>query len=170
MKIQGSSLRKYLFYGLTLLLASAVIFLAIQSSRMEKEKTQQSIHNVQDFTSTPIRVLAPRDLEIRTESMLLKPGDEEGLLPVALHRIEIYNSGNVSYCEIQLKLDYVDAGGSVLASMFHNIKESLLPESTFLISDLLMNNIPVETADCYPSIVYADLEPAKMEKSPQLEP
>jgi len=166
MKKQGSQLRKYLFYGLTLILASALVFLAVQGRRIEKEKMEQSNDNVQNFTSTPIRVLAPQDLEIRAESMNLEPGDEEGQLPVARHRIEIYNSGNVSYCEIQLKLDYVDAGGRVLEIMSHNIKESLLPDSTFLLSDLLMNNIPVETADCRPSIVYADFEPTEIDPSP----
>lgn len=166
MKKQGSQLRKYLFYGLTLVLASAVIFLAIQGRRMEKEKMQQSNENVQNYTSTPIRVLAPPDLEILVESMNLEPGNEEEQLSVARHRIEIYNEGNVSYCEIQLKFDYVDADGEVLASMYHNITGSLLPDSIFILSDFIMNDIPVETADCYPSLIYADFEPVEIEQSP----
>jgi len=164
MKRQGSQLRKYLFYGLTLILATVFVFLTIQGRRMEKERMQKGTENVQKFDPTPIRVLAPEDIEITAASMILKPGSEAEKLLVARHNIEIRNTGHVSYCAIQLKLDYVDAAGKVIASLPHTIKRSILPGERLPLSELIMENIPAEAIDCRPSIIYADIEPAEGEK------
>jgi hypothetical protein len=158
MQIQASRLRKYLFYGITLILASAFILLTIQGRRIEEKRKRQGTEIVQNFKPIPIRVLAPQDLEITTASMALEPGDETRQSHAARHRIEIRNTGTVSYGEIQLSLDYMDAGGGVLESIPYNINKPISPGNAFLLSDLLMENIPAETADCRLSITYADIE------------
>lgn len=158
MKRQGLPLRKYLFYGLTIILVFAFIFLAVQGRRMEKEQMEQGSEIVQNYTPTPTRVLAPHDLEILTVSMVREQGnDETGPQGVVNHRIEIQNSGNVSYGEIQLDLIYYDAGGKEISTIPHNIKEQIRPGGTLLSVDIILHNIPAEAIDCRATIVYADI-------------
>ena len=163
MKRQGLPLRKYLFYGLTIVLASVFIFLAIQGRRLEKERKKQGSEIVQQYTPTPIRVLDPSDLEILAASMIREPGnDNTGQQGVVRHRIEIQNSGHVSYSEIQLELDYLDAGARVLVvSMQRTIKERIPPGNTVLAIDIPADKIPADSSDCRPKIIYADIEPGK---------
>ena len=154
MKREGLPLRKYLFYGLTIILASVFLFLAVQGRRMEKEQMQQGSEVVQNYAPTPTRVLVPVDLEILTASMTREQG-------TVRHRIEIKNSGRVSYSEIQLNLDYLDAGESVCVSIMHNIKERISPGDTLLWTDIPADNIPDEATDYRATIIYADIEPGK---------
>jgi hypothetical protein len=73
MKPSGSQLRRYLFYGLTLVLAAVFVVLAIQGRRMEKkQQTGKPSEIVQNYAPTPIRVLVPRDLVISNRSMVLE--------------------------------------------------------------------------------------------------
>ena len=162
MKKQGLPLRKYLFYGLTLVLASAFIFLAVQGRRMEKEQGDQSSEIVKNYTPTPTRVLAPHDLEILTADMTREQGNEKtGKQEAVRHRIEILNSGKITYCEIQLRLTCLDATGKVILTKPQSIKEKIGPGETLLLSDLVMNDIPAEATDCRPEIVYADIDPGE---------
>jgi hypothetical protein len=164
MKRQRSQLRKYLFYGLTLVLLSALIFLVIQGRRLEKEQVRQGNANIQKFKSTPIRVLSPQDLKILNASMTLEPANVPGELPAARHNFEIYNAGTVSYSEIQLRLDYLDAHGEVIASIPYDIKDSIPPGGTLVSNDILIQTIPDATVECRPSIVYGDFEPVESEQ------
>jgi hypothetical protein len=164
MQRQRSPLRKYLFYGLTLVLVSALIFLVIQGRRLEKEQMRQGNGNIQKFKSTPIRVLSPQDLKILNASMTLESANVPGGLPVARHSIEINNAGTVPYCEIQLRLDYLDANGEVIASIPYGIKDSIPPGDTFVSNNVLMQKIPDATVECRPSIVYGDFEPVESER------
>jgi hypothetical protein len=152
MKRQGLPLRKYLFYGLTLVLISVFVFLAVQGRKMEKEKLQQGAEIVQNYTPTPIRVLAPGDLEILSASMPLKQG-------VGRREIEIRNSGNVSYGEIQLILACFNAAGKMILEKPENIKRNIPPGNTVLVLDISMNGMPAGATDCRPRIVYADIAP-----------
>jgi hypothetical protein len=164
MKRQRSPLRKYLFYGLTLVLLSALIYLVIQGRRLEKEEMRQGNVKVQKYKSTPIRVLFPQDLKILNASMTLEPANAPGELPVARHNFEIYNAGTVSYCEIQLRLDYLNAHGEVIASMPYDIKDAIPPGGTLVSNDVLIQKIPDVAVECRPSIVYGDFEPVKSEQ------
>jgi len=162
MKSQGLPLRKYLFYGLTIILASAFIFLAVQGRRMETEQIQQVSEVVRNYTPTPTRVLEPSDLKILTAPMILPRGSANtGHQGDVGHKIEIQNSGNVTYSEIQLNLDYFDASGKVILTTPHNIKERISPGDTLLSTDIPMQNIPAEATDCRPKIVYADIDPGE---------
>ena len=162
MKKQGLPLRKYLFYGLTIVLASAFIFLAVQGRRMEKEQKEQGSEIVKNYTPTPTRVLAPHDLEILSSDMILpRDNDKNGKQEAVRHRIEILNSGNVSYCEIQLRLTYLDANGKVILAVPHDIKVRIRPDETLLLPDFVVNDIPVEATDCRPEILYADIDPGE---------
>jgi hypothetical protein len=160
MKKQGLPLRKYLFYGLTIVLASAFIFLAVQGRRMEKEQMTQGSEIVKNYTPTPTRVLAPQDLVILSAVMTLpRDNEKKGKQEAVRHRIEILNSGHVTYCEIQLRLTYLDATGKVILTVPHDINERIRPGETLLLHDFVMNDIPAEATDCRPEIVYADIDP-----------
>lgn len=162
MKSQGFPLRKYLFYGLTIILASVFIFLAVQGRRIETEQMQQVSEVVRNYAPTPTRVLGPHDLKILTPSMLLPRGSENtGRQGDVRHKIEIQNSGNVTYSEIRLNLRCFDASGKVILTIPHNIKERIPPGETLLSPDISMHNIPAEATDCRPKIVYADIDPGK---------
>ena len=155
-------MRKYLFYGLTLELVSVFIFLAIQSRRLEKERKQQGSEIVQNFTPTPTRILSPVDLEILTTSMVREQGNNTtGGQETIRHKIEIQNSGQVSFSEIQLSLNYLDSGGTVVVSRLHTINERISPGNTLFLTDIREENIPAEAIDCRPKIVYADIEPGE---------
>ncbi len=162
MKRQGLSLRKYLFYGLTLVLASVFIFLAIRGRRVEKERMRQGSEIVQNYTPSPTRILSPVDLEILTASMVREQGNTTAALPgTILHRIEIQNKGRVPYGEIQIRLNYIDSGGTVVLSRFHNIIERIGPGNTLRLTGIREDNIPDEVNDCLLKIVYADIEPGE---------
>ncbi|MBN2242171.1 MAG: hypothetical protein JW793_05735 [Acidobacteria bacterium] len=152
MKRQGLPLRKYLFYGLTIVLASFFIFLAVQGRRIEKEQLRQGAGIVQNYKPTPTRVLAPGDLEIISFSMA--PPQRAGR-----HEMEIRNSGDVSYCEIRLSLSCFDASGNAILELPFSIKDAIPPGETLLAADIPMKDIPAGAADCRPGIVYADIEP-----------
>ena len=159
MKRQGSSLRNYLFYGLTLMLASAFIFLAIQNHRSKIEPTDPGKEAVQGFQSTQIRALDPQDLKIIPVSVPLNQSDRAiQNSGTRRYTIEIHNSGHVSYGEIQIKREYLDAGGTALSSTTQNIVQDLPPGKTSLAVDISMNSIPSGSVHCRFSVIYADME------------
>jgi hypothetical protein len=160
MNVQGSKLRKYLFFGLTSVLAAAFVFLAIQGRRMEKERQMDKpAELVRNYAPTPIRVLSPQDLLILSNSMNLERDNHGDPLAAVRHGIEIQNSGDVSYCEIQIQLDYLDNRGTVIASKTHSLKKQLPPGLKFTASDIPLDAIPVGAVDCRLSIIYADIAP-----------
>ena len=158
MKKYGSSLRSYMFYGLTLMLASVFILLAIQNHRKEKEPPATGMETVQSFQPTPIRALAPQDLEIIPASMALNQNNPTVQVPGTQRKLEILNSGPLTYGEIQLKLEYLDAGGTALASTTHLFVQKLPPGKTFLAVNISKDTIPSGAVNCRYSVVYADME------------
>jgi len=151
-------LRKSLFFGLTLVLVSVFIYLAVQGYKRGKEQQKQNADVVETFKPTPVRALQPQDLEITAAFM--KPYHTAGVgqESAAEHRIEIHNSGEVTYAEIRFKLDYLDASGAKLDSLFQQAIERVPPGNTVLTLDVLTDTIPADAADFDPTIVYADIE------------
>ena len=160
MKRQGSQLRKSLFYGLTLVLVSVFVYLAVQGNRLEKERTAKGADVVETFKPTPIRALAPMDLEITAVSM---SPDAKTIAPdtsVIPHQIDIRNSGDVVYSELQLKLDYLNTTGIKIGSLFQQVTKEIPPGNTRLSIDIPRAEIPADTAGIRPTVVYADIESA----------
>jgi hypothetical protein len=158
MKRQGSQLRKNLFYGLTLVLVSVFIYLAVQGNRMEKERLKQKADIVETVEPTPIRALNPQDLEILHTPMAagdaLVPGG-----PAAQYRIRVHNSGKITYSGMNIQLNFLDANGSELGSFSMDMKQKIPPGNTQLPVDIPADALPTGAMDFVPSIVYADMDP-----------
>ena len=151
-------IRKSLFWGLTLVLAAALISLVIRSRRLEKEQAQQMVEVVRESTPTLTRVFAPQDLQVTQAMMQLE--NEPGNQPkagAARHQIEIRNNGTMSYSDIQLKFDYVGRDGKKLSSRTWLIQQKILPGTTLRVPEIVMRDIPASTADSKISITSADL-------------
>lgn len=154
-------MRRSLFYGLTLLLVCVFIYLAVQGHRQEKLRQEQGADMVETFQSTPMRVLAPRDLEITASSITLDTKNGNGEGPADRHRIEIRNSGNVRYCDIQIKLEYFGSGGAKLGSIERQVTKEIPPGKTLLDIDIPAASLPAGAVGYEPTIVYADVDSLK---------
>lgn len=160
MKKQGSQLRKSLFYGLTLVLISVFVYLAVQGNRLEKERMAKGADVVETFEPTPIRALAPMDLEITAASMSPDARTAEPDTSVIRHKIDIRNSGDVVYSELQLKLDYLDPAGVKIGSLLQQVTKEIPPGNKRLSIDIPGAEIPADTAGIRATVVYADIESA----------
>ncbi len=156
-------IRKWLFWGLTLLLVAVLVSLIVQGHRLEKQKADQPVEIVQESTPSATRVFAPRDIQLLQSDLRLEERtDNSGQRSIARHEIELRNSGTVAYDEIQLSFDYKDRNGKVLASRTHSIAQTILPDSTLKLVDIVIDNIPKPTSDFSVSILYADLARASV--------
>jgi hypothetical protein len=156
---QGFPLRKSLFFGLTLVLISVLVYLVVQGYRMDKERLQQGAADVvETIKPTPIRALEPEDLEITAVSMSLDSNAANSQGTTTEHRIEIRNSGDISYYGIQLKLIYLDGSGAELGSQFQQVMEQIPPGLTVLSLKIPSSSIPQGAVDFRSTIVYADME------------
>ena len=150
-------IRKSLFWGLTLVLAVALMSLIIRGRRLEKEQAQQMVEVVRESKATPTRVFAPQDLQIIQAGMRLeKDSGNKGNVRAARHEIAIRNNGNVPYSDIQLKFDYVSRSGKELATTKHLVSQKILPGTT-LNTEALVADIPASTVDSRVVIISADL-------------
>ena len=150
-------IRKSLFWGLTLVLAVALMSLIIRGHRLEKEQARQMVEVVRESKASPTRVFAPQDLQIIQASMQLEKdsGNKENGRAVR-HKIEIRNSGNVPYANILLRLYYVSRSGKELATTTYLVSQRILPGAT-LSTEALVADIPASTVDSRVAIISADL-------------
>ncbi len=152
-------MRKYLFWGLTLVLVVALVNLIIRSRRLEQQQSSQVVEVVRQSKPTATRVLAPQDLVI-VQSKTTLERKAGGKAQIARHEIEIHNNGSVPYGGIQLSIDYLDRGGKVLASRTNPIASTVLPGATVKLGDITTDDLPASTASAKVAIVYADIEHA----------
>jgi hypothetical protein len=151
-------IRKYLFWGLTLVLVVALVNLIIRGRRLEKQQVDRLVEVVQDSEPTATRVLRPQDFEILQSKMLLEqePGSKKQSR-TARHEIEIRNKGKVSYSGIQLSFDYLDRSGRALGTKTRAVVQTILPGATLKIAEIKVDGIPISTVDSRVAIVYADI-------------
>jgi hypothetical protein len=155
-------IRKSLFWGLSLLLVFALIYLAIRGHRFEKQKGGKPVEVIQESASTPIRVLGVKDLEIVHAKMRLEKesgGPKQSLM--AMHEMEFRNKGKGSYEKIQLSIDYTDRRGKVLATKAYSLAKTIIPGESLHPVDFKIESLPVPTANCRIAIIYAELASAQ---------
>jgi hypothetical protein len=151
--------RKYLFWGLTLLLAVALIFLILRSDRIKERPAGKPVEVSQESKPTATRVLKPQDVIILQSSIQLeKESNGKKQSQAARHTIEIRNDGNVSYSSIQLSLVYLGFGGKTMTIKSYNITDTLAPGSTLKLTDIKITGLPVSTANCKIAVSYADIK------------
>jgi hypothetical protein len=145
-------IRKSLFWGLTLVLVVALVSLVIRGRRLEKQEAAQAIEAVRQSQPSPTRVLAPQDLEIKGSTMQRYPGS------IALHEVEIHNSGGVPYNRIELEFVYLDRAGKVLATKTHSLERTdIKPGQSLTATDIRIEGVPASTARFRASLLFADM-------------
>jgi len=154
-------IRKSLFWGLTLVLFAALIVLVVRGRRLEKQEARKVVEVVQESEPSPIRVLAPRDLEISQSKMLLQNvSDGSSKSQTARHQLELRNKGAAAYGSIQLSFEYLDRGGKQLAVRNSFVEEAPSPGTALRLADIRIEGLPLAAADCRTTIVYAELKSA----------
>lgn len=143
-------IRKYLFWGLTLVLLVAIINLIVRGRRLEKEQAAKGNEIVQQSKPEATRVISPRDLAVSTAAMRLEPGG------TARHSVEIRNTGSHPYSRIQIRFVYLDASSKTVAERTHIIAETIKP-GALLRSDIVIKEAPSSAVRSEASILYADL-------------
>jgi hypothetical protein len=147
-----------LFWGLTLLLIVALTMIMIRSCRLEKEQAPKLVETIEEAKPTATRVLKPQDLKIVQSKMVLEPRDAGGKQShTARHEIEIYNGGNVSYREIQLRLDYLNRSEKIIETRTHAIVQAISPGATLKLPSIDIDNVPSSAVDLKATVVYADI-------------
>jgi hypothetical protein len=151
-------IRKSVFWGLAIVLAVVLVNLVLRGRRLEKQQAGKPVEVIQESASTPTRVLKPKDLEVvRLKMRLEKKAHESPPCLRALHEIEIRNKDKTSYGKIQLKIDYLDRKGKVLAAKPYSAAGPIMPGDILRLADIGIEGLPVHVTDCRISIDYAEM-------------
>ena len=149
--------RKYLFWGLTLVLVAVLVFLIVQGRRLEKQNAGRQGEIIQNSVPTATRAFSPKDIQILQSDMKLEENaDESGKFKIAEHGIELHNSGSVSYGKIELRFDYLDRSRKVLAGRRYSVIQTISPGSTLELA-VRIDDVPLQTADFRVAVLYADI-------------
>jgi len=146
-------LRRSLFFGLTLILALAFVFLSVRGCKQEKETVDQPRETVEKSEVTATRVLKPQDLEIARSKTVL----ERNAGTAARHEVELVNRGNVPYKEVRLNFVYLSSAGKVVETRGHSVVQAVLPGAVLKLADIRIGGLPVSAVNARISIVYADI-------------
>ncbi len=156
-------IRKSLFWGLTLVLVTALVSLTLRGRRLEKQQSSRAVEIVRPSKTTSTRVLMPQDLEIAQSRMQLEESTGgNAKFRIARHTIEIRNNGKVPYCRIQLGFDYLNRNGKPLTTRTQSVSRIILPGTSLKPVDITLDGLPASTANFRVTIVYADIGSALM--------
>jgi hypothetical protein len=149
-----------MFYGITLILLIAIIFLLMRGRTAEKERVAQQNSRLEEIAvepSSPVRAILPRDLEIveAKVSWTRNPGEKDAA--AARHDITIRNIGEGSYASLWLRIEYINEKKHSVEIRTHEINESLPPGGTLRASDVTIDGLPDAAADFRVNILSADL-------------
>lgn len=159
-------IRKWLFGVFTLVLVAVLVGLIIQSHRLEKQRADQPVEIIQESIPTATRAFAPKDIQLSQSNMRLEEkADTSAPSNIARHEIEIRNIGTVAYEKIVLSFDYVDRGGKVLANRTYSVTRTILPDSALKLVDIVIDDVPLPTADFRVAVLYADMESQSVTKN-----
>ncbi|MGA2260103.1 MAG: hypothetical protein ABSH28_01565 [Acidobacteriota bacterium] len=150
-------IRKSIFWGITLMLGTVLVWLVIQGRREETKQAAAPTEIVQTAKASPTRIFAPGDLEVgeSREGVTSKQAT-----PAPIGKIEIRNHGKVAYHDIMLKLTCLGGGGKVLDAQTRLIPGTIEPAQVLALSDLTFEGIPRGTVRYDFSILYCDFGPA----------
>ncbi len=156
-------IRKSVFWTITLILALALAYLIIQGRRMEKKQAARSTGVVREYKPTPTRALAPCDLDIFLQTMMLEkesdPSDPSKEFRTARHAIKLRNNGRVSYNKIQFLFEYLNQYGEVLETRTCAADRSISPGSILELPDIKIQKLPKDTKNYRAAVLCADIGP-----------
>jgi len=159
-------IRKWLFWGLTLVLLTTLVLLVIRGRQLESEQAHQLTEVVQVSKPTATRLLAPQDLVIVRSEVRWEDATADGATRSARHRFLFRNDGKIAYSRIGLALAYVNRNGKVLLRKGFSIDQLIAPGSVLETGDVLTENVPGEAVDCRVTVAYCDMA---AEARPELE-
>jgi hypothetical protein len=155
-------LRKSIFWGLTLMLGTVLVWLVLKS-RKEAQAPAGPVEIVRTAKSSSTRVIGPKDLDATESSVEVIPYLDESAKTAgrsAHAHVVIRNRGTVAYQDAMMKLTCFGGNGKVLGTQTKLVPGSIPPGESLTVDDVIVNNLPNGTARCRIGILYADLGPA----------
>ena len=149
--------RKSIFWGLTLMLGTVLVWLIIQGRKEETRLAAAPSEIVKTAKSSFTRVIAPSDLdaeESRLEITTKTPA------PGAVGQVVIHNRGKVAYHGVMLKVSCLGSGGKLLDTRTQLVPETIAAGQTLTVGGIVLDTGPRGTVRCSVSILYSDLGPA----------
>jgi hypothetical protein len=164
-------IRKWLFLGLTAMLATVVVYLLIQGRREEKKQKEAALHPVEVITESKpsaTRIIAPREIEILEEKLDLAPAQESAGQAAgfdAKHTFVVRNAGSASCKNPRIRIVYYGRNGKVLDTRTRELPAASLPPGESTILDMVEPNAPPDSVKAKSNIVSVDLvSPSKQGK------
>ena len=156
--------RKSIFWGLTMMLATVLIWLVVQARKQEAKTATAPAEIVRSAKSSPTRVIAPKDLdagESQVEFASMVSGAPKSGGRSALLHIVIRNRGAVPYHNVMLKLTWVGASGKAIDSQTHMVRDTIEPGQTLTDGDVALEDVPNGSVKCTIVILHSDLGQAQ---------
>ena len=161
-------IRRSLFFGLTLILIGAIVFLAFKSRREAAEPQLSQVTEVtQEAKPSLTRVLNPSDLKMVESGQQAAGGVNEpkGTIPPGC-AVSFRNEGSVPYCSLQIKLTYLSKNEKSLETRNITVK-GVIPAGGMLDSGgIFAENAPAGTARCEVALLSADIGTEEPAESP----
>jgi len=156
--------RKSIFWGLTMMLATLLIWLVVRARKQEAQVAKAPAEIVRSAKSSPTRVIAPKDLdagESQVEFASMVSGASKSSGRGALLHVVIRNRGAVPYHNVMLKLTWVGTSGKVLDTQNHLVPETIGPGQTLDAGDVALEGVPNGSVKCTIAILHSDLGQAQ---------
>ena len=147
--------RRYLFWGLTLLLAAVLASLVMQSRRREARRAKGSPEIVRVAPATPTRLVRPADLEIVDPRV-----EVTAAARAAEYTVAVLNKGTVSYRDLMLELTCSDRAGRVVESRRHKLDGVMLPGKGLAAERVREEALPAGAARCTLAVLWAEIDRA----------
>jgi hypothetical protein len=155
--------RKYLFWGLLVMLLAVLVYMIMQSRQIEKQQAAAAIEMVKSAKSTPTRAYSPQDLEIVDATMNLSPAgpsaaEGEGRTFAATHDLTIRNNGKVPYENILLDITYKGGDDKTLYTKTYMVSgKVVMPGQSLALSGIRIEGVPGGVKQSLIRIVYAEI-------------
>jgi hypothetical protein len=151
--------RRYLFWGLTLMLAAVLASLVLQSRRREAARAKGSPPEiVRVAPATPTRIVRPADLEL-AEPRLELAAAAQGVR-VAEYTVAVLNKGTVAYRDPMLELTCSDRAGRIVESRRHKLDGVIPPGKAFAAERVREESLPAGVARCTLAVLWAEIDHA----------
>jgi hypothetical protein len=156
-------IRKWLFLGLTLMLAAVVITLLIKGRQEEKNKQEAALHPVEVVrVSKPslTRIIGPKEIVVSEQSLDMSPAatsSGESSRMQYRHKLVLRNTGRLACRNLRIRIVYYGRGEKVLETTTKEMADTLPPGEQrsleFVVEDLPKGAIKADAR-----VLSADLE------------
>jgi len=157
-------IRKTVFWGLTVVLVAVLVSLIVQSRRLEKQPAPKVTEVVKTAQSSPIRIVAPRDLKVVSLKMKFVTPSAEGAqiadaLPAAELEVFLKNQGPDSYVGVQLRFNFLGNTNNALGSQNYLVNKAIPAGQITSTGIITLDDVPENAVKCDATIISADFEP-----------